>query len=632
MLLSLMRKHAKSWLIKVLIGIIALVFVFYFGYSFTAKRALKMAFVNGELISRMEYENTYHDLLDSLQRKYKGVWNDKLIKVFNLKKRALDNLISQKLINQEAKRLGLDVTEGEVQKSIMDYPAFQVNGQFDVGRYRALLSNNRMKPDDFEASMAQDLLQDKLKQFLFAFMDVTDREVQDFYTFANEKIKFSFVQFMPENYIKLVKPDQASMKAFFEERKENYRIPKKIKVSYLVIDPDAFKDKAKVTDMEIKGYYEYHRDEFTKPKQIRASHILFKLKKGATEKEEKTVKERADKVLKEARQGKDFATLARKYSEGPTKKKGGDLGYFSSGRMEKPFETAAFKLKKGEISDLVRTGFGYHIIKLVDLKEAKTKTLEEVRDQIVKKLIESVTMELAHEKGLSLIDQMPYDVELSEYAAEHKLEAKKTDYFTQNEPIPGIGGDDKLRQSLFSLEKNETSELFELKGKFYIFQVADINLSYLAKMDEVVDKVKRDFTAYLAGKKAKSNAEDYLADLKNGKEWDKLAKEKNLIPEETKFFTRRDSIQKIGDAPGLQESAFGLNQDKRYPDKIFESNKGVFVIRWDGKKGIDEKKYQEESEKYRLSLIQIKHRRAFEDWLENLRKNAKIEIVSPETK
>ena len=171
-MLSLMRKHAKSWLIKFLIFIIAIVFIFYFGYSFTARRGLKMAYVNGDLISGLEYDKTYRDLLEALQKQYKDMWNDNLIKTFDLKNRALEGLISQKLISQEAKRLGLDVTEEEVQKAIMNYPAFQVNGQFVIGRYRSLLNYNRMKPEDFEASISQDLLEEKLKQFLFAFMEV----------------------------------------------------------------------------------------------------------------------------------------------------------------------------------------------------------------------------------------------------------------------------------------------------------------------------------------------------------------------------------------------------------------------------------------------------------------------------
>ena len=628
MLLGIMRKHAKSWLIKCLIGIIAVVFIFYFGYSFTAKRGLKIAFVNGELISSMEYEKAYYDLLEALQRQYKAAWNDNLIKVFDLKNRALNNLINRKLISQEAKKLGLDVTEIETQKAIMDYPPFKINGQFDNRLYRSILSRNHMKAEDFEADMGQDLLEKKLKQFLFAFIEVTDQEVLDYYTYSNEKIKISFVQFKPDKFNKSIKPDQISLEKFFDKHKEKYRVPEKIKLTYLEIDPEIFKEQVKIGNKEIKDYYEYNIDTFLQPKQVKVRHILFKLAQDATEAEEKKVKERARTVLKKARQSKDFSALAREYSEGPTKSEGGDLGYFSAGKMVKPFEDAAFKLKKGEISDLVRTPFGYHIIRVEDIKEAGTRTLDEVRDQIVDIMFVNASAELAHEKGLSLIDQMPYDTDLGEYAAEHELKAKHTGYISQDETIPGIGENKKLYKSLFSLEKNETSELIELKGKFYIFQVSDRKASYLPEFKEVVDKVKKDFIPYLMAKEARAAAESYLAELQKGESWDKLAKSKHLEPEESNFFSRQEPIPKIGYDPVLYELAFNLGKNKRYPDTIFENDKGAFVIRWEASKGIDEEKYQKEKEKFRFSLMQAKHERLFGKWLENLKKNAEIEIVT----
>jgi len=631
MLLSMMRKHAKSWLIKVLIGIIALVFIFYFGYSFTAKKGLKVAYVNGELISGMEYQKAYWDLLEALRRQYKDVWNDNLIKVFDLKNRALDNLINQKLISQEAKKIGLDVTESEIQQAIMDYPAFQIDGQFDMRRYRGLLSQNRMKPEDFEASMAKDLLDGKLRQFLLTFMPITDQEVLDYYSYANEKIKISYVQFNPENFKKSITPDQDSLETFFKDRQEGYRVPEKIKLAYLLIDPDTFKDKVEITDDEIEEYYEYNMDTFLQPKEVKARHILFKLSQYADEAEEKKVKEKAAEVLEKARKGSDFATLAKEYSEGPTKSSGGDLGYFTAGRMVKPFEETAFKMKKGEISDLVRTRFGYHIIKVEDVKEARTKALDEVRDQISKTLLKTGSAELAHEYALSLIDQMPYDADLAKYAAERELEIKNTGEFSQDQSIPGIGGDDKLRQSLFSLRKGETSELLELKDKFYIFQISERKESYLPEMAEVKDKLKDDYLAYRSAEEAKAAAENYLTALKEGKTWDEAAKENQLEIEDTDFFTRQGPVPKIGYAPDLLETAFSLNRSKRYPDTIFKNDKGSFVIRWEASEGIDEDKYQEEKEKYRFSLMQTKHRRAFQVWIDRLRKKAEIEIVTPVT-
>ncbi len=624
-----MRKHAQSWLIKALIAIIAAVFVFYFGYSFKAKRALKTATVNGELITSDEYRKAYFSLMDAFRMQYKDRWNDDLIKTLDIKNMALNNLIDQRLILQEAGRLGFDVTESEIQQAIMDYEAFRINGRFDMGRYQALLSRNRMKPEDFEATLSQDLLTGKIRLFLSAFSDVTDQEVLEHHTYNNEKIKISFVQFKPDKFRESVKPEENAMKDFFDKNKEDYRVPEKIKIAYIEIDPKTMEQGIKVSEEKIKSYYEYDIDTYSEPKKVKARHILFKLDESAQEEKAKEVKEKAQSVLKEAREGKDFAELAKKYSDGPTKTKGGDLGYFSSGQMVKPFEDAAFKMKAGEISDLVRTNFGFHIIKVEDVKEAASKTFEEVRDQIEKTLVQNTSVELAFEKGQDLIDQMPYDTELSQYAADHDMDIKHTDYMAQNERIPGIGGDQKLRQTLFALEENETSDLVELGGKYYIFQVSDRKASYLPEMEVSIDKVKKDFIDHLAAGEAKAVAEGFLAELKEGKAWEELAKEKQLKIEQPDFFTRQGYVPKIGYNPELLETIFRLTESKRYPDTVFESKKGSYVFRWEAYEGIDEEKFEKEKESQRYSMMQTKHGQLFENWLASLKNNAEINIISP---
>lgn len=630
MLLSLMRKHAKSWLIKFLIGIIAVVFIFYFGYSFTSRDGVKIAYVNGEVISGLEYQKAYRNLLQALQREYKNLWSENLIKVFDLENRAFNSLVNEKLISQEARKLGLDVTEKEVQERIMAYPAFQFKGRFDESQYRSLLQQNNMKPEDFEEEISRQLLREKVEQFLTTFLPVTDNEVRDQYHYAKQKIKIGYVHFQPEKLKKAVDLDPAGVEAFFEKNKENYRIPAKIKMAYITIEPEAFKEGAAPSDQQISEYYEDNLGMFKQEKEVWARHILFKVSTETSEEEENKIKEKAQSILEKARAGEDFATLAKEYSEGPTAERGGDLGFFSKGRMVKPFEEAAFKLKKGEISDLVKTPFGYHIIMVEDIKEAHTKTLDEARKQITETLTNVVTTDLAHEKGLSLIDQMPYDVDLAKYASEHEVPIKESDYFSQTEAIPDIGGDDKLRQLLFTYEKGDVSELVELNNKFYILQVTDKRDSYLPELDEVREKVNADYVTDLAKIEAKSAAESFLAQLKEGKDWNELAKQRELTPKSSDYITRSDVVPDIGYDPGFQEAAFSLSEKKRYPDAVFENARGAFVIRWEGKKGIDEKEYQKEKENYRQSLTRTRDQLLIGGWLENLKKDAEIKDLRSE--
>lgn len=628
MVLSLMRKHAQSWLIKAIIAIIAVVFVLYFGTMRDSDRNAKTAIVNGELITTQEYRKTYYELLDMFQQQYKDMWNDELAKTLDIKKMALNNMINKILINQEAIRLGLDITEEEIQNAVLEYSAFQVNGQFNLDQYKELLSYKRITPEEFEERLRDQLISEKLRQFIAAFSEVTDQEISEDYTFNNEKIKISFVQFTPDKFRESIQLDETGMKDFFEKYKETYRVPRKIKIGYLEIDPKTLEGDIKISEENILSYYEFNAATFKEPKKVKARHILFKLAENATEVKETEVKKKAESVLKEAREGKDFAELAKKYSEGPTKIKGGDLGYFSSGQMVKPFEDTAFSMKSGDLSDLVRTQFGYHIIKVEDVKEAMPKELDEVRDQIVKTLTRNTSADLAYEKGQTLIDQMPYDIELTEYVKGHNLETQHTEYVGEDERVPVIGSDKKLKQTIFALENNEVSELIELRGKYYIFQVADIKESALPEMVAVSDKVKDDYKTYLAAKDAKAAADGFLGQLKEGASWEDLAKEKQLTIESTDFFTRQGSIPKIGYEPELRDAAFKLSESDQYPDNVFENKKGAFVVRWEAYEGVGEKKYQEEKEKQRISLMQRKHARLFESWLNNLNENAEIEIIT----
>lgn len=631
MVLSLMRKHAKSWLIKFLIAIIAIVFTFYFGYSFRAGKGGKVATVNGDVISQKEYEKAYRSLLDFYQQQYKGVWNESLVESLGLKTRALKELIERKLIEQEARRIGLDVTEQELQERILTYPAFQLNGQFNEGRYRTLLSQYRMTAEEFEAGVAETLLTEKIGQFLTAFAATTDQEVLDQYTYLNEKVNIRYVQFQRDSFKDDVKIDENAMVTYFEENKIQYRIPEKIKIATLVFDPADFEASVFLPEQQVVDYYDLNRDRYEEKKEVKARHILIKINPGATEEEVQAAKEKATSVLEEARSGKDFAELAKAYSEGPTGPKGGDLGFFSKGQMVKPFEDVAFQMVKGEISDLVRTEFGFHIIKVEDIRGGSRKSFDEVRDEIRKSLTFTAASDLAYEKGMSLIDQMPYDVDLAQYAAEHGAVVDETGYFSQSDSPSGVAGDNRVRQMLFSMDKGDVSELIEYENKFYIIQVVDKKASFLPELQEVEEQVKEDFRNRLAMAEAKNRAEKYLKELKGGADWFELARANHFTPKETGFFGRRDSVPELGYFPELTEAAFNLNKKEPYPDGVLEFQDSVYVIFLAGREGIDTDAYNKEKSEFFKTVETSNQQLLFSKWIESLQKKADIQDLRPAT-
>jgi peptidyl-prolyl cis-trans isomerase D len=227
------------------------------------------------------------------------------------------------------------------------------------------------------------------------------------------------------------------------------------------------------------------------------------------------------------------------------------------------------------------------------------------------------------------MDQMPYNIDLATYAAQHGLEANESDYFSRDGAIPGLGEDERLKRSINSLDKGEVSEVIEHKDKFYIVQVVDSKDSYIPDISETSGQLQKDVIDHLSLVAAKKEAEAYLEELKGGATWSELAEKKNAKTDETDFFSRGGSIPKIGFAPSIFEAAFSLSSQKRYPDQVFEVNRKVYVIRWLDRKGINTEDFDKEKKAFKQTLLMAKEQRISDAWLQSMKEEAEIKIVTP---
>ncbi|MDM8539230.1 SurA N-terminal domain-containing protein, partial [Desulfobacterales bacterium HSG17] len=394
-MLGYLRENTGNWIIKFFLGIIVIVFVFLGVGSFGSKRNDSVATINDESITIKEYQQAYKMLVDQMRARFGKNLNDDILKALNVKQQAIDSLIDERLVLSEAQKLGITVSEKELQQSLLSIKAFQKDDQFNLEQYKRVLSLNSLTPEIFERSQINVLRQQKVRNMLFSAINVSDLEVQNWYLFQNTQTAVDYLMFAPGDYTD-IQPDAEQIKKYYTENRENYKSEPKIQTMYLEFSPEDYKDKVSINDVRIKEYYQEHIEQFKTPQKIEARHILIKVKEDAAKEEVAKTEKQAMDIYEMAVKDQDFGELAKMYSQGPSKETGGYLGTFEKNAMVKPFADKAFSMETGEISKPVRTMFGWHIIKLVNKFEASTKTLDQVSKTITQELESTEKQNMAY--------------------------------------------------------------------------------------------------------------------------------------------------------------------------------------------------------------------------------------------
>ena len=624
-MLSVMRKSAGSWIIKFILGAVILAFI-PFGYGiYQDRRDVNIATVNGDPVSFEEFNRQYNNLVEQVRRNFGGSLNEETIKGLRLKEQALNQLIDQKLMLDEAANLGIRVSDQELADSIAKIEAFQTAGVFDPKRYEYVLSRLRLTKDAFEADQKRALLVDKMSKFVAANVKVSDAETLDWYKWNNASVDLRFVEFPTSRY-QDISPTQDEVNSFFETHKENYKTDVELKARYVLIDPKAYTDRVSLTEEDLRTYYDNHPDEFYTPKTVKARHILIKVDPQADEKKVEQARQKALEILKLAREGRDFADLAKQYSEGPTAANGGDLGAFRKDAMVKPFADQAFAMKAGDISEPVRTRFGWHIIKVEKVNEATTTAFEAARDDIRRKLTDERAKALAYETAESIYDNSFQGDDLVRNAADQQLAITETGFFTEKGPIKGIKDGAKLAASAFALPVMDVSPIQELSDGFVILQVTDKKDSQIPDLQAVASRVRADLIKEKQKEKARAEAEAFLAALQDGKSFDAESERMGLPVGTTGFFTRKTPVPKIGNTPDLSDAAFLLSPQNRWPQQVFESNNAFYVVEFNGRKEPSAEDFEKEKVEVKEKLREQKQYRTVTDWLAELRDGGEITI------
>jgi peptidyl-prolyl cis-trans isomerase D len=625
MMLNFMRRKAGTWMVKAILGAIVVVFIFWGVGSWTSQREGRLATVNGEVISLEAYRASYNRLLEQARQSFGSALSDDLLKSLNLKQQALDQLIDRLLLKQAASELKLSVSDDELARAIRGTPAFQTAGAFDSRRYQQVLSLNRMTPETFESEQRDQLLFGKLLRLISEGVKVSDIEVESWYRWNNASVRIDYVLVAPETY-KNLSASTEELAQYFENHKDAYKTEPQLQARYVVFKPEDYLGKVTVTADEIRDDYETHPERYVIPKTVEARHILIKVAPDASPEEDAKAREKIEGILKMARGGKDFAELAKQFSEDGTKENGGALGAFRKEAMVKPFADAAFAMKAGEISEPVRTEFGWHLIKVEKVNEGRTRSLEECTEEIRSRIQRERARNLAYDDAEALYDAAYYGAnDLSGAAAGRQLTVQTTDFFTRRGPVQGVAQGAQFAQAAFKLVENEISPVQELDTGYYLIQVAARRPSEVPELKAVETQVMNDLIREKQDAQAKKDADALLADVKGGVVFAQAAKKLGLAVNASEPLKRDQSIAELGSEPAVLRAAFELTTENPLGAEPIRTAKGYAVIRLIEKKPPAMDGLEPQRAEIQQRLQQQKKYKAWQVWIEQLRNAATIE-------
>lgn len=470
----------------------------------------------------------------------------------------IDQMITDRAVAYQAQRMGYTVPDSELAAHIRQLmPQFFNNGQLvDRAAYEGFLAERGMSIPEFEAVIRKQILATRLQNLVVEGVVVTPQEVQEQFEKANRKVKIEYITFKPDNMKKDVATDINDRRRYYKENQSKYMAPESWNLALLVATEERIAQTIDVSDTRLRHEYDMRRDQFRNPEGVRARHILLKTT-GKSPEEVAQIKKRAEDLLKQVRGGADFADLAKKNSEDTVSAaKGGDLGVIVRGQTVPNFEQAAFTLKPNEISDLISTEYGFHIIQVQEKQAARTRPFEEVKAELASELKKQTVydrMQSSVDSARSALLRNPGNLE--QIANEYHLDIVRVDKVSAGQPLANLGPVPDLESALSGLKKGEVTPVFQAgNDKLVVAQVLEVFPAHPKPFEEVADQIRELFINQKAEALATERAGQASARVRSGEDFEKVAKE--LGGEvKTAEFTINDAVEGVGSG-SLFEEAF----------------------------------------------------------------------------
>lgn len=601
-----------------------------------------VAKVDGEDITAEEVRETARGMLQQ-QGAQLGANAAMLLPFFA--QRAADQLVDRQALVSEAEHLGLKATPQEVKDELQHgrYSEYFFPGGTFIGEaeYATMLQRANLTPALFEENVRKEVLISKLQALITGSASVSDAAIRQEFDKQNTKVKFEYGVFKQDDIKKGLHPAAEELKAFYDGHQKSYAnsIPEKRKVKYAMIDLGKVAAGVQMAQDELQAYYNQHRDEYRVPEQAKVSHILIKTplpgpdgkvdEKGMAE-----AQKRAEDLLKQLRAGATFEDLARKYSEDPgSAKEGGSLGWIGKGRTVPEFEKASFSLPKGQISDLVKSSYGFHIIRVDDRQDAHMKTLEEVKGQIEPVLKQQKAQQIAQKQADDLV-QAAKTQGLDAAASAKGLPIVTSDFFARKDMVPGLGPSPQFMDAVFTTAEKSPAQVAPTSQGFAVFDLLAVKPQSTPTFDEIRARVEEEFKNERSSVLLSQKAQELSDRAKSEHDLKRAAKELGATVKTSEFVAPDGQVPDIGSMTGQAASVFSMKPGD-ISGPINSGANGV-VVAVTEVQAPSEADFTAKRDQIRDALLQSKEQELFGLFVSNLRdqmqKSGKIKINQEELK
>jgi peptidyl-prolyl cis-trans isomerase D len=632
-MLSEIRKNVAHPYIKVLLGLIIFVFIFFFGWSMRSGRndtaAGVVAVVNGEPITPAEYGEAYNGLVDFYRRITQGALSAEQLKELGLEQRALDLVIDRKILLQEADKRNFSVSDDEVKAAIQNQASFREGNQFSAARYHQLLKAQGMAPERYEALKRQELLLSKVEESLRTNASVSDQDVEKEYRDRNTKIAADYVAFDPAEYTSRVAVTDQKLQEFLTKEGEAFRTDERRAARYVFFPVDDYTSQIRVSDEDLKQEYKARAFQFQEAEGANVRHILVRAEPVASEDAWKKAENRAAELRRKIVGGGNFADVAKRESDDTaTKSAGGDVGWVARGALAPAFEKAVFALGAGEVSAPVKSDTGYHLFQVTAKRPARERPFAEVRAE----LLRTIQREKAREIAFKAADAVLMDLEDKKATWSTLPGGKKavaTSLVSLRQKDSSVPDSPKFLEALFALSDASLGELVDTPEGTYLVSLAQKRPAAVPSLAEARAAVEARYRIVESKNLAKNAAELFAADAaKTG--WTSALASRRLTAATTQTIVGKGAnIEPLGSSPEAKKALFENPQVGKVLASAFEIGDKYYAFRLGSVSTPDSSGLTLQREQILKDLLPAKREEAFEAEMEKLRKAAKIENVDP---